>query len=302
MLELEERHCPVCETATPLRVLHTSTIDESRLDGFAFSSRKFPEGMHHQMVLCERCGLLFANPAPKAQELVAQYEAAAYDSGVEADLAARTYAHYLKKHLDVIGPRKGALDIGSGNGSFLERLVALGFSDVVGVEPSLAPIQAAKPTTRSMLVHAPFRAADFQKASLALVSCFQTLEHVHDPGEMTRQVFDLLVPGGGVFFVAHNYEGFVNRLMGTRSPIYDIEHLQLFSPRSLEELLRRAGLTSVTIFPITNSYPLNYWLRLAPFPRSVKERVIRALDRGGLGQMNVRVRVGNLGAIGRKPS
>src|SRR5262249_52808393 len=125
-VELEERCCPVCETATPQRVVHEAKLDPSKLDEFAFSSRKFPEHMHHRLVHCAGCDLLFANPAPKAEELVAQYEIAAYDSGVEADLAARTYAHYLKKHLDAIAPRAGALDIGSGNGSFVEQLVALG--------------------------------------------------------------------------------------------------------------------------------------------------------------------------------
>ena len=302
MMDLEERPCPVCETETPLRVVHETNIDASKLDEFAFASRKFPENMHYRLVSCGRCGLLCANPAPRAQELVAQYEAAAYDSGVEADLAARTYAHYLKKHLGAIGPRKGALDIGSGNGSFLEQLLALGFTDVVGVEPSLAPIRAAKPEIRPLLKHAPFRAEDFAKESLALVSCFMTLEHVHDPGEMTRQLFDLVAPKGGVFFVAHNFEGLVNRVLGKKSPIYDIEHLQLFSPRSLEELLKRAGFTGVKVFPITNAYPLSYWMRLSPLPRGAKERLIGGLDRVGVGQVNIPVPVGNLGAIGVKPA
>ncbi len=299
-MELEERHCPVCQVATPGRVLYEASIDESKLDAFAFASRKLPEYMHHRLVLCERCGVLFANPAPKAQELVLQYEAAAYDSGVEADLAARTYGHYLAKHLDAIRPRKGALDIGCGNGSFLEQMLALGFTDVAGVEPSLAPIRAAKPEIRPLLKHAPFRAQDFAKESLALVSCFMTLEHVHDPGEMTRQLRDLVVPGGGVFFVAHNYEGLVNRVLGKKSPIYDIEHLQLFSPRSLEALLTGAGFTGVTVFPITNAYPLGYWLRLSPLPRGAKDALARGLDKVGAARVNIPVPVGNLGAIGVK--
>ncbi len=41
--------------------------------------------------------------------------------------------------------RDGALDIGTGDGAFLAELLRAGYTDVIGIEPSSAPIEAAAP-------------------------------------------------------------------------------------------------------------------------------------------------------------
>jgi SAM-dependent methyltransferase len=298
-MQLVRRDCSVCQRPTGAKIVYENTYDPSR-DPHQFSSRKLPNGMHLRLLLCPECGLLFASPAPDGSALDKGYESAVYDSGPEADAASRTYAHYLKKHLAYFPERDGALEIGAGNGSFLGHLRALGFTNVQGVEPSLAPIEAADPAVRPLIRHSPFRAGDFAKDSLALVTCFQTLEHVLDPGRMTREIFDLLRPGGGIFFVAHNREGILNRLLELRSPIYDSDHVQLFSPKSLTALVRQAGFESERVFAIVNSYPIRYWLRLVPLGRGIKTRLIDALDRAHLGQARIAAPVGNIGVIALK--
>jgi SAM-dependent methyltransferase len=299
-MQLVDRDCSVCQRPTEAKVVYEANYDPASLDAFAFSSRKFPEHMHFRLLSCSQCSLLFASPAPDGHALDQAYENAAYDSGPEADAASRTYARYLAKHLPLFSERDGALEVGTGNGSFLSYLRALGFINVQGVEPSLAPIEASEPEVRPMIRHAPFRASDYAKESLALVTCFQTLEHVLDPGRMTREIFELLRPGGGIFFVAHNREAILNRVLGTRSPIYDVEHAQLFSPRSLTALVRQAGFESDRVFAIVNSYPIRYWLRLVPLSRGIKTSLIGALDRANLGQARVAVPVGNIGVVALK--
>jgi len=300
-MQLQDRNCSVCLTPTPLTVAREANYDLSKLDGFAFSSRKIPENMHFRLVHCEKCDLLFASPAPKAEDLLAQYEVAEYDSTSEANLASATYAEALARNLDLVKHREGAIDIGSGNGSFLAELLRLGFSEVEGVEPSAAPIAAADPEIKPLLRHRAFQPSDFPAGHYSLITCFQTLEHVYTPGEMTQAIYDLLRPGGAAFFVAHNHRALVTKLMGAKSPIYDIEHVQLFSPRSLETLMFRAGFTSVRVFKITNTYPLNYWLRLAPVSRKMKAKLAGLADKTRLGQIKISVPVGNIGVIGVKP-
>ena len=83
---------------------------------------------------------------------------------------------------------------------------------------------------------------------------------------MVRDAAELLKPGGVFVLVCHNRRAPVNRALGLRSPIVDVEHMQLFSPRSVAELLRRAGLRDVGHRPIRNRYPMRYWARLSPLP------------------------------------
>jgi SAM-dependent methyltransferase len=157
------------------------------------------------------------------------------------------------------------LDIGTGDGAFLAQLVANGFDDVIGVEPSAAPVAAASAGVRSMIRTGAFDPRDFTPEQFGLVTCFQTLEHVPDPLALCRGAYQLLRPGGAFLVVCHNRRGVVNRLLGRRSPIYDVEHLQLFCPRSLRSLLQRSGLSDIRLRPIVNRYPIGYWMKLFPF-------------------------------------
>ncbi len=76
--------------------------------------------------------------------------------------------------------------------------------------------------------------------------------------------------------VTHDYRGRVNRAMGRRSPIIDIEHMQLFSHRSISYLLEDIGFERVSATGFKNKYAFRYWWRLAPVPKLVKNGVARA--------------------------
>ena len=218
------RRCPLCRTSERSREYAKEAFDLEHLGEFAYASRKVPEYMHYRLLLCDGCGILYASPIPEDGELISEYQVAAYDSGREAEYAAQTYARLLVPILDRLPNRTRALDIGAGDGAFVKKLLAAGFTDVVGVEPSAAPIQAAEPRVRAFLRQAPFRRKDFEEERFSLITCFQTLEHVADPLQLCLDAYSLLESGGSMFCVVHNRLALSARLLGRRSPIFDIEH------------------------------------------------------------------------------
>jgi SAM-dependent methyltransferase len=296
--ELTERACPICGSRDDGELFAEPSFDPAALDEHAFASRKRPERMRLRLVRCPDCDLAYASPLPSATALADAYEEAAFDSGEEARYAARTYADSLSDLLPLLPDRVGALDVGTGEGAFLAELLRLGFSAVGGVEPSSAPIAEAAPEIAPLIVHDVFRPGLREPGSLSLVTCFQTIEHVPDPASFVAGAAELLKPGGVLAIVCHNRRAPINRALGTRSPIMDIEHMQLFSPRSITELLRRFGLTSVGYEPIRNRYPIRYWARLAPLPERLSAGVSAGLERSGLGGRPLTVPVGNLLAWG----
>lgn len=277
-----------------------ANLDRDALGDLAFASRKPPEFMHHRLVECPVCDLLYANPAPSSEQLEGAYESAGYDSGEESRFASQTYVRSFPDILDETTGHGGALDIGTGDGAFLSRLLEAGFepSELTGVEPSAAPIAAADPAVRPLIRKASFVPEDFEPGSFRLVTTFQTLEHVHDPRRLCEGAHRVLDPGGALVVVCHDRRSIVNRVLGRRSPIFDVQHMQVFSSDSLRSLIERSGFERVRLRRIVNRYPLHYWLRLAPLPSSLKDR---ARNAGRLGSLPLSLPVGNVLAVGFKP-
>jgi SAM-dependent methyltransferase len=166
------------------------------------------------------------------------------------------------------------------------------------VEPSAAPVATAKPEIGPLIRQGVFRPGDWPSEGLSLVTCFQTIEHLPDPLATCRQFHRLLRPGGAVLLVGHDRRAASARLLGRRSPIFDVEHLQLFSRTSVRKLLCAAGFTRVEVRRVVDRYPLHYWVKLSPLPRALKQPLLVRLARSRAGRLPVALAAGNLAAAG----
>jgi SAM-dependent methyltransferase len=299
-MDLESRPCAICKRTDESVLFRPENFDADRLTLAAFSSRKLPEYMHFRLMKCKRCDLVYASPAPSPDTLAAAYRSASFEASIESDYAAKTYVCYLAKAGKL--QRVSTLDIGAGDGAFLRALQRLGFDDLTGFEPSEAPFQAAHAEIRERLFMKFFDGSSFPDETFGLVTCFQTIEHVHEPLQLVQDVWRVLKPGGTAFLIAHDIDTLSAKVMGAKSPIFDIEHLQLFNRRGAETLMQKAGFSGVSVFPIVNSYPLAYWAKLFPMPSSVKQRLLNALDGRcrWLGEVTLPLPAGNLAVIATK--
>jgi SAM-dependent methyltransferase len=295
-----DRACPLCGSVDQSHVVAESNIDLTKLDNFAFASRKKPEYMHPRLIECPSCSLLYGSPVLSPETLADAYRDAAFDGGNEAGYASKTYAREIQKVVPRLADLNGTLDIGTGDGAFLEQLIALGFQNVAGVEPSQAPYAAARPEIRDRIRLGLFRAEDYQPGVFSLVTCFQTMEHLWDPLGIARAVLPLLKTGAAFIIVVHNHFALSARVLGFKSPIFDIEHLQLFSPKTARRLLERAGYKHVQVVPLWNRYPLYYWIKLSPLSKRIKCAVLSLAQTSRIGKLPVALPAGNLLCVGFK--
>lgn len=300
----EQRSCPICrDPAVPTEPFLSNSVRLDAVTASSFASRKLPEYMSHAMVLCSGCDLVFVDQPPTQDELADNYHAADYDSSEEAEHAADSYAKAIRPVLvKLSGRMNDALEIGTGTAAFLARLKDAGFENVVGVEPSVSAIAAALPERRPWISEGIFVESDFAPESFDLITCFMTLEHVREPGDLVEAALRLLRPGGAFVGVTHDYRGWVNRLLGTRSPIVDIEHMQLFSARSSRELLTTRGFVNVQAAAFSNAYRPSYWMRLVPLPERAKRAFVKTVKGTPLDSVRLPFNVGNTMSWGFKPN
>ncbi|WP_216638705.1 class I SAM-dependent methyltransferase [Mycobacterium asiaticum] len=270
-----------------------ANIDTTRLDGFSYASRKTPEYMNLNLVRCLQCDLVYADDPPSQDELARAYHVADYDSAEEADDAAIAYIHAMRSTLMALPRRESVLEIGAGTGVLLEHLRLQGFTELVGVEPSAAAICAAPLHRQPWIRKGVFQEQDFAPGSFDLICCFMTMEHVLDPKVIALAAFRLLRPGGAFVTVTHDYQGRLNRMLGKRSPIIDIEHMQLFSATSIRTLFETTGYRDIRVERFVNRYAFRYWWRLVPAPGPVKRTVARAAEVVHLDGVKLGFNVGN---------
>ena len=290
--------CPVCKQSDNSKIFLKGTYEFHGVDDLDFSARPIPNHAYFTYKKCKECGALFVDNALTFDELETIYTNSSFDEKDEGCQASETYARYVKKKIaDIHGK---AMDIGASEGSFLMELQKLGYEDVSGVEPTLAAIEKADPSIRDKLIHAMFDAKDFEKNSYDLISFFQVIEHVSDPQGVLAGIHDLLKEDGHVIIVGHNYKSLVNRLMGRKSPIYCLGHLQIFSPKSVRKLLERIGYTDIQVFRITNRYELSYWIKLSPLPLSFKKHLLSFVTKIKLDKVQISIPGSNMGIVAKK--
>ncbi len=243
--------CFIC--GKRIDIYKKSNYSPKEMSSYSFSSRKIPEYMHWDLYECKNCHILYAKCPMEKESIFKEYEQADYDSTKEACYASETYYKYLLKKAPDF-QKEDALDIGTGNGSYLLMLKEGGVKNVVGVEPSRSPIEAADTRVKSTIINAPFSAELFENESFDMISLFQTIEHIPNTKSTIRDIKKILKPSGLFYVVCHDYLSPVNRILGFRSPIYDIEHLQIFSKKSIYRLMKKAGFTNIKVFQNVESF------------------------------------------------
>src|SRR5436309_1626238 len=58
--EMVARACPVCASTDASHVYAEANFNVAKLDEYAFASRKMPEYMHHRLIECPTCDLVYA--------------------------------------------------------------------------------------------------------------------------------------------------------------------------------------------------------------------------------------------------
>jgi SAM-dependent methyltransferase len=289
--------CPICSTDEADREVYASNFREEDLTPKVFSARRRPDRLHYRMVRCLRCGLLRANPILAPEKMALLYADSHFTYGAEAAFTRQTYGRYLRRALRWARPDGSLLEIGCGNGFFLEEALAQGFRRVAGIEPSAEAVASASEATRPLISTGSYQSDSFPPASFDMICAFQVFDHVPDPVSMLHSVHGDLREGGVALFINHDAKGLLNRLLGAASPIVDIEHTVLFDKASMRRLLEKCHFVVREVFDVQNTYPLDYWARLAPAPGALKRGLESLLSRTGLGRVPLALGAGNLGVI-----
>jgi len=298
MVKYIVKNCLFHQDDQCLEDLYPQTFKEEDLNEEVFSARRVTEHFHYKMVRCKKTGLVFSREILPDDLLEKLYSGSKVTFNEYTGIIRKDYWKPLEKYAPLI-KKDTALEIGCSNGFFMEELLAHGFKDVKGCEPSKEAKEQAVPSVKDK-IHCGFFNKDLYPDNyFDLICIFQTLDHLSDPLDILKTCFSKLKRGGMFYSIQHNVDALQAKILGEKSPIIDVEHIYLFNPKSLTLAVEKVGFETVKCFPVKNSYPMKYWVKHARLPFQSFINSVGSIT--GLNDLKIPLSVGNMGILARKP-
>ena len=292
--------CPICETLGNSTVTYEANIDENTFSVEVFSARRLPDRKHYQWVRCNNCSLLRSDPVLDI-DLERLYVESTFDYSTELEGLKKTYINITKK-VTKEKATNSIIEIGGGNGFFLEAALDNGYKKICGVEPSTEAIAASRSDVKPHMIASLMKAGVVADNSFDVGAMFHTLDHLPDPVKTLKDAYNSLNPGG-IFVVAiHNERSWSARLLGEKSPIIDVEHTHLYTKKTGKLIFEKAGFVNVKAGGYWNHYSLAYLLHLIPISRSLRKAILNSTLGRLLSKIKVIVPLGNMWVAGQRPA
>lgn len=272
------RSCPICGAEGDLA--------EQAVPDFYF---EFPGAWDFAQCRSSTCGAMWQDPAPEDSVLAASY-AQYYTHNSEAGgsfaewlnrcatrialfaghrslpcfggaavpVLSRLAEHLLLSNGVVAPIRHGKfLDIGCGSGERLPRLSALGWAEVIGVEPDGAAVESGRRRGNHIQL-GQAEALPIATESVDVAFFHHVIEHVRSPAVALKEAWRVLKPGGCIVLLtpnitSHNRLGLGKYWRGFEAP----RHLVLFGATSLRRAVEEAGFQEINI---GSSYRSSAWV------------------------------------------
>jgi SAM-dependent methyltransferase len=216
---------------------------------------------------CIKCGLVSTLPFPKPQAIEDHYRekfnqgnykllrryATKYKS-VYRGMAQIIREAYKQTSLK----NKTVLDIGCFTGEFLEIMQEYK-TKVYGVELQAEAVKNANQKFPGKIIKADVLSTDFPKLTFDIVTMLGLVEHLVNPQTMIKKAYQLLKPNGLVMIQTPNSNSVFAQVAGRWWPPYTpVEHIHLFSRKSLERLLTQNGFKNIQFRTHWKSLPVAY--------------------------------------------
>lgn len=300
---MHDAPCPLCGSSNNYDVLYKSNVRPENLNPTTFSARRLPDKLHFQIVKCQKDGLVRSSPVANEKTLANLYKKSCFSYQEEVANLTKTYLKALETTLtkptpgvdqETPGVKRRILEIGCGNGFMLKALYDLGYKNVFGIEPSKEAVSKAHQSIKKHIKIDILRPNQFiEKFDLLLI--FQTLDHISDPNRFLSICHSLLKKNGLILAFNHNVDSLQHKILKEKSPIIDIEHTFLYSPKTIKAIFEKNHFTPIKVYNPANFVSIKHLVKLFPFPNWLKLLLLKNVP-----QKTLLVKLGNLCIIGRK--
>jgi 2-polyprenyl-3-methyl-5-hydroxy-6-metoxy-1,4-benzoquinol methylase len=198
----------------------------------------------YPIIKCKKCGLVYIDYKFTEEELESFYTLENYPY-LEGDIRAMEQRSFLQAERDLNVIRKYVkkgklLDVGCAMGFFLKIAKEHRF-EPFGVDISSDLSKLARERYGLNVITGTLENTNFKNDFFDVITLFSVLEHVPDPLGTLKKINRCIKKEGVLLIKVPNYNRVFFRLNWKKDTIWNKVHLFYFTPKTVTELLKRAG-------------------------------------------------------------
>jgi 2-polyprenyl-3-methyl-5-hydroxy-6-metoxy-1,4-benzoquinol methylase len=271
--QYHEVPCPLCGANNPkIRFPATRAASVHNTSQYFCCTNSYL-AQHGDIVECQACGMVYNNPQPDPEELLAIYKNVE-DPRYLQEKTGREYT--FRKSLQQLHtfrqPPGKLFDIGCYTGTFLEVASNAGW-DVSGFELSSWAAALARRSGFSKIYEGDLSQIPIEPNSLEVITLWDVIEHLHNPADLLEHASRFLKNGGILALSTHLLDSYPVRIFGRYYPFFMEMHLVHFSRQTLQRMLAEHHFEILGILPhhriIAATYFLEKLENMVPWGRSL---------------------------------
>jgi len=265
-MEWINRNCPICDTPPTIVEICASI----RADNLTFEDAKklwigfYKNSCFFDYYRCQECKLLFNKYYFSPVQLDILYADMPDNSNkVNHEILSKTQSGYLGFLLREVRLFKKSryLELGPDIGLLTYHVSRTNlFENITLVEPNKAVHQVLNNSIVSGIETFIYPSVEelATNSKFDLVSGVHVFDHLIDPISYIKKLAEFMGSGSYVLSVTHDEGSFLRKILRRKWTPFCLQHPQLYNPKTIEVLFKKAGLEKVSIEKSTNWFPLKH--------------------------------------------
>ncbi|TXH00698.1 MAG: class I SAM-dependent methyltransferase [Candidatus Moraniibacteriota bacterium] len=305
MSDFETITCPLC-MATTFTVVYKANFPPQLTADFLTKVYRSSsdQALFEQVVRCTDCGLVYLNPRLRAERIIEAYAGGEDQAFIKQDaMRIHTFIMALRslsrQHRFKLKRKTKVLDVGCAGGAFLRAAQQVGITPV-GVEPSRWLSDYARREHGLDVRSGTLAEQNFNKESFDLITLWDVIEHLSNPGRELNHIKKLLKPDG---ILVVNYPDFASlpaKILGRKWPFLLSVHLIYYTPKTMRRQLEQYGFRIVEISRHWQTLELGYVLERASRYFAFFGWVKKLVEKLGLATLPLKYWIGQTKVVAKK--
>ncbi len=216
---------------------------------FKIISTQVRDSKNYSIIKCVKCNHVQLFPIPSKKNEKQFYDEELQNSAIKKDFKIseirKNSSFDIERRTNsirkLITKNSKILEIGSGDGFFLEKMYDNGYN-ITGIEISKQRRERSKKITKAKILDQDFSQEIKDLDKFDLIVLFHVLEHIHEPKNFLKNISKLLNSNGKIVVEVPNYNDFQIRVNKSyKNWQHQRAHIHYFTPKILKKIFRESG-------------------------------------------------------------